>query len=116
VDDELSEFAAVRVGWPAELSVRVGERVPDGLPQGECIVTCLDDGSLHIDRADPRVLISRELLDSIASGDPAGIWIESADGKFIGSLLTIRGVNREVAYRITGYVSAVRGYIGEWPD
>jgi hypothetical protein len=34
----------------------------------------------------------------------------------LGALLKIRAVNREIVYRITGYVPEVRGYIGEWPD
>lgn len=112
--DELVALAADR-GLP-ELAVREGERVPDDLPRGDCVFTRLADGGLLIDQADPRILISEQLLESIARHAPTQVCVESDDGKVIGSLLTIRGVNREVVYRITAYLPRVRGYIGEQPD
>ena len=97
-------------------------------------MTRLDDGSLRIDHADPRVLISGGLLDSFPiAADSFGVtpdgpalmlehhaWLDTAgctDGSgYVGAVLHIHGVNRLVIYRITDYVPRVRGYVGEWPD
>ena len=46
----------------AELAVTDGMPPPADLPRGECICTRLDDGTIRIDQADPRILISGELL------------------------------------------------------
>ncbi len=113
----------------AELAVTDGMPPPDDLPDGECICTRLDNGSLRIDRADPRILISGELLDAIPIGGPiAGYpevlarnaWLDTAgctDGSgYVGAVLAISGVNQRVIYRIVDYVPRVHGYIGEWPD
>jgi hypothetical protein len=35
---------------------------------------------------------------------------------FIGALLTIDGANRQVVYRITGWLPRIRGFTAEWPD
>ena len=101
-------------GGRAELAVREGERVPEGLPDGDCVITRLADDSLRIDRADPRILVSAELLESIADG--VSPWASVVPRAAVGAVLKIRGVNREVVYRITGYIEAVRGYIAERPD
>jgi hypothetical protein len=103
------------------------------LPRGECITTRLDDGSIRIDRADPRILISGELFegwhDSDDSDDsdevtlrctcescPASSPVDPALHCPVGDVVTLRAVNRTVIYRITGYVPRVHAYIGEWPD
>jgi hypothetical protein len=85
---------------------------------GECIITQLldPDGSVRfrVDRADPVVRISPELLGQV----PAMDWPATFDGK----VLRIRGVNRTVVYRIRDVLEPVPGhpgywdYIGEWPD
>lgn len=103
-----------------ELAVRDGRTPPADLPRGECIVTRLDDGSIRIDQADPRVLISAELLNEIAdgSGRPHA-WLDlRVSGMFhlVGAVLHINAVNQQVVYRITEYVPSVHGYIGQWPD
>lgn len=114
-----------------ELAVRDGFQPPADLPTGECIVVTMGDGGIRIDRADPRVLISAEVLDVVISDGPdAWPWSASLDtsgcfrpepGKnwtttYVGAVLKIHGANRTVIYRITGYVPAVHAYIGEWPD
>lgn len=105
-----------------ELAVRPGWQSPDGLPRGECILTRLEDGSIRVDHADPRVLISAELLAMIFTEAVPGVSLsapaENANGTpfWEGAVLKIEAVNRTVIYRITGYVPAVHGYIGEWPD
>ena len=133
----------------AELAVSDGMRPPDDLPQGECILTTIYDeagqpADIRIDRADPRILISGELLETYIAG---GVWphtslsmapavagrlvvqgashepfarLDAADCKprhgLIGATVKICGVNRTVVYRITGYIPRVHGYIGERPD
>jgi hypothetical protein len=97
-----------------ELAVRDGCLYPEGPPRGDCVITALADGSVVVVRADPRVLISGELLDEITRHPAENAWCEfTADD---GVLLKIKGVNRTVVYRITGYVAPLHGYIAEWPD
>jgi len=106
----------------AELAVTDGRPPPGDLPRGECIMTRLPGGTVRIDRADPRILISAELLAEAfvhpAPGVSLGPPPESPNGTpfWEGAVLKIEGVNRTVIYRICGYVPRVRGYIGEWPD
>jgi hypothetical protein len=115
----------------AELAVTDGLPPPDDLPAGDFICTSLPDGSIRIDQADPRILISAELLDSIVRGDMAWTWLDMAAciragtwsyepiplrATYVGALLRIYGVNQQVIYRITSYVPRVNAYIGEWPD
>jgi hypothetical protein len=109
-----------------ELAVREGYHAPDDLPHGDCILTDLPDGRVRIDHADPRILISAELLKAIENGlRPTSIGLTlppglrakvTSAGRHCGTLLKIGGVNRQVVYRITGYVPEVAGYIGEWPE
>jgi hypothetical protein len=119
----------------AELAVTDGMPPPDGLPRGEFTCTRLDDGTIRVDQADPRILISAELLHAIALDsiiadgteafalnarlDTAGCvppqqrgWL----GPYAGAVLHVHGVNRTVIYRITGYLPRIRAYIAEWPD
>lgn len=114
-----------------ELAVRDGFAAPADLPRGDCIMTTLADGSIRIDRADPRILISAECLDLIASGqETAGHpcpWpvavLDTTDccdcmmqDDYTLAVLKINGVNQQVIYRITDYVPAINAYIGQWPD
>ena len=80
-------------------------------------VTSSGDGSVRIDRADPHILISAELLDHIADHPQPWAWLDTAGCEtFIGALLRINGINRKVIYRITGWIPRIRGFIAEWPD
>ena len=106
-----------------ELAVRPGWTRPDGLPQGECIITSLYDdhgqpAGVRIDHADPRILISAELVDAMVDGEfPDHCWVDLAGcTTYDGATIKITAVNRTVIYRITEYVPSVRGYIAEWPD
>lgn len=111
-----------------ELAVREGYSPPRDLPRGWVTVSRQKDGSIRIDRADPRVLFSAELLRMIAAGDSRpGVCLDSRHlprrddetvrpDLFVGVLLKINAVNRNVVYRITEYVAAIGGYIGEWPE
>jgi hypothetical protein len=98
---------------------------PSDLPRGEFFCTRLDDGSIRVDHADPRILIAAPLLYEIADGcspwasvtmepPPRERW--GGHGALEGALLHIHGVNRQVIYRITEYAPRVHGYIAEWPD
>jgi len=106
-----------------ELTVRDGFRVPPGLPDGEFITWPTGTGDqFTIACADPRILISAELLAEIFVKPVAGVSLslppdnENGTPFWTGAVLKISGVNRTVIYRITDYVARVRGYIGEWPD
>ena len=116
----------------AEFAVTDGMPPPSDLPRGECICTRLDGGNIRIAQADPRILISGEVLDAIArfgdSGQPvdcltlnarldtAGCMPPPWRATYVGAVLHIEGVNRQVVYRITEYVPRIHGYIAEWPD
>jgi len=79
-------------------------------------LTSEGQGQLRVDRADPVVRISPEVLAEMpASGAPATYDPRSR-------LLRVRGVNRTVVYLIREALEPVPGcpgqwhYIGEWPD
>jgi len=116
----MAEFPA-----PAELSLREGYLTPRDLPQGECILTSLYDVgaeiSVRIDHADPRILISAELLAQIAAAPHPFAALTGGRGPddapfWLGAVLRIDAANRTVIYRIVEYVPAIHGYIAEWPD
>jgi hypothetical protein len=105
----------------AELAVTDGRPPPTDLPRGECIATMLDGGQIRVDHADPRILISAELLCGVEPYvsphvSPHVSLDTVSDRTLIGALLRIRGVNRTVIYQITEYLPRVNGYIGQWPD
>lgn len=109
-----------------ELATTDGMPPPADLPRGECIATSLPGGRIRIDQADPRILISAEVLDAIArSGDWYGLNARLDTARcmpppyratYVGAVLKINGANRQAVYRIVDYVPSVHGYIGEWPD
>ena len=111
-----------------ELAVSDGSAPPADLPRGEFICTRLENGSLRIDRADPRILISGELLDQIWMGTPWAVLDTRGcctrvamgnipgQGNHLGAVVKIAAVNQMVIYRITEYLPRINGYIGEWPD
>lgn len=107
----------------AELAPLVpGNPRTDDLPRGE-FTASRRDGHLWIDRADPRIFISLELLDSIVRGEEypeTSIRLrddaEPGPGCWLGAVIRVEAVNRTVLYRLTGYADWCLGYIGEWPD
>lgn len=111
-----------------ELGVREGFQPPADLPAGECICTMAEDGSVRIDRADPRILISGELFEGWHDQDDSHMVAlrctcencpDSDDDMVhcpIGDVVTLHGANRTVIYRITGYLPHVGCYVAEWPD
>ena len=116
----------------AELATMDGMPPPADLPRGEFTCTRLADGRIRIDHADPRILISGELLEAIALSrtiidgteamalnarlDTTGCMPPPWRATYVGAVLHIHGVNRQVVYRITEYVPRVHGYVAEWPD
>jgi hypothetical protein len=104
----------------AELAVTDGRPPPAGLPDGEFWCTRLDGGTVRIDQADPRILVSAKLLDAIISNPVAEQRADLAGCMpghgYVGAVLHIHGVNRHVVYRVTEYVPRINGYIAEWPD
>jgi hypothetical protein len=101
----------------AELALRDGFTTPSDLPRGDCIMTSLGGGSIRVDHADPRVLISAEVLDNAADHPDDCVRLDlDTCHTYVGSVLKISGVNRRVVYRIVEHVPAVNAYIGQWPD
>ena len=72
-----------------------------------------DDGQVadqHIDRADPIIWAAAELIDLLRTRD------NHPDGEINGDLLTVRGSNRTVIYRIGEYDPQRQAYLCHWPD
>lgn len=97
------------------------EHWPTSDEYGSCVVTRIDDPvegvQMRIDRADPVIRISPEVLADTPPPSDGG-WPASFDGK----VLRLRGINRTVIYRIRDMLEPRPGafgqwdYIGEWPD
>lgn len=104
---------------------------------GECRITSLHDAfgtwiRVHIDRADARVLINGELVARwrAAGGEPfygnpfmtvrpgpdAAQGLGAPAKSLKGRLVTIRGENRTVVYRIGEYLADRDCFEAEWPD
>lgn len=81
---------------------------------GTCVLKHVG-ADLYIEHADPRTLISAELLDEIRAGNHhSAVTLD-------GDLLKIRGVNRTVIYRLSQRIRLIPGsgqivHLAEWPD
>lgn len=107
-DGDISEPVELAGEWPA------------GAPSG-VFITSRRDGGLWIDHADPRVMISAELVEAFASGPPSAFAsITGLDytrpGGHVGALFKLHGTNRQVVYRLTKWEPSIRAYLGEWPE
>lgn len=78
-------------------------------PVGDCVMTRHDDGTIHIDQADSRILVSERLLDEIRYGCNPHVILD-------GDVMKIHGTNRTVIYRIGEKVPNMLAYYAEWPD
>lgn len=80
---------------------------------GECELLVRRGGffedELFVVRADPRILVTAELLDEVARADSPLASLK--DG-----VLTFNGVNQKVIYRIGEYLMLPDCYVAEWPD
>ncbi|OBK04036.1 hypothetical protein A5637_13220 [Mycolicibacterium fortuitum] len=102
---------------------------------GECILrlernsrTGADE--LHIDHADPHVLVALEIIDQAIHEPNDMLWMDFTNQQIcfddhqhdfcacftLRSILHIKGVNREVLYRITPHPDRTDVYEGRWPD
>lgn len=78
---------------------------------GECIITRhWEDGSLTVDRADPRIHVSAVLLEAVRRGDG------DPEVTLAGDVLRIDAANRKVIYRIGEKDPELDVYHAEWPD
>lgn len=89
------------------------------LPQGECILQDRD-GQLWIARADPRIMITFQLLDEIVCGRSLPeVTIrhpDSATPSWKGSVIRIEAANRTVLYRLEECLNWCSCWTAEWPD
>jgi hypothetical protein len=90
------------------------------LPLGEVTVRRAD-GALLIDHADPRVMVSLQLLDRMVCGDCPEVTVTldrlgPSPGCWTGAVIRIEAANRTLVYRLTEYLDWYLGYIAEWPD
>lgn len=97
-----------------------GDPRMDQLPKGTCKYS-RRDGTLWIDHADPRIIISAELIDMAARGElRSEVTFDRLNftrpNGHVGALLRIRAANRHVIYRLTEYLPWCSGYVAEWPD
>jgi hypothetical protein len=78
---------------------------------GDCILTRhWEDGRLTVDKADPRVMVSGELLSELRDGKGAPEIVIKGD------VMRIEAANRTVIYRIGEKVPDMFAYYAEWPD
>ena len=92
------------------MSEHLRDHLSAKIADGDCVVTKLyPSGRLRIDHADPRILISAEVLENIRRNPDPSVSYDS-------DLLRIEGVNRTVIYRIREKVPSHFAYCAEWPD
>jgi hypothetical protein len=96
---------------------------------GDCVMSLNEDDTLTVQQADPRILISAELLEKIAAGRYHRAVTLTGDADRItrahqgthypdgpDMVLTINAANRKVIYRIAEYLFERDSYVAEWPD
>jgi hypothetical protein len=94
---------------------------------GDFLVTTQEgaDGNVrtHVERADPRIKVSGEIMWHIARDEMPGIRLDpSMDvgvgvfGDVVGRLLRIEADNRTVVYRVTEQAFVADYFVAEWPD
>jgi hypothetical protein len=74
------------------------------------LVSTKDGETVHVDKADPQIVIASRLLDDIRNG-----WYQQWTS-LDGDVLKIHGINRTVIYRIGEKVPDLDAYYAEWPD
>jgi hypothetical protein len=75
----------------------------------------LPGAALSVTRADPRVWLSNELVEDIAAGR-CHPDVSLSGTTVAGSVLTVDGVNRRVAYVLREYLFEPDCWLAEWPD
>ena len=66
-------------------------------------------GGLLILRADPRIILHTQIISLMLRDPGAGVALDD-------DLLRIRGRDRTVLYRLSGYLPELRAWTAEWPD
>ncbi len=94
---------------------------PAHAPTGICTTHENADGRLVIDHADPRLVISEEIIETVASGhghpDATITMVNyTRPAGHVGALLKIKAANRQVVYRLTEWLPSMRPYVGELPE
>lgn len=98
------------------------------VPIGELLITTLNDPValgpiLRIDRADPHVWITDEVIEAIVRsweftprgwGSPFGRLDYAASPR--GAVLTLTGTNRTVIYLLSEYDRQRNRWLAVWPD
>lgn len=114
--------------WPgrAELERMPGQPWPPDLPEGTFICSWRYDRPcdryLVVTHADPRLLISGELLETIIDAPSQYARVTRADGgpahidAMVGDVFHVYAENGHWAYRIESYVPQIHAWIAEWPD
>jgi hypothetical protein len=69
----------------------------------------VDGPELHIDRADPIILVHTSVLNEMQHSTGSFARVD-------GEILTVTGKNRTVVYRIGEYDPAQDAYVCRWPD
>jgi hypothetical protein len=77
--------------------------------EGELLATAHDDGTVTIERADPRLKVAAEFLDAIRAGSAPFASIRD-------DVLKVHATDRTVIYRIGEKVPNRLAYFAEWPD
>lgn len=88
---------------------------------GDCWCTTLygergEPVGVRIEQADPRVLISAELLHSFHAGMAFGSLTCAGATCPVGDVFAFNGVNRRVVYVVRRPVEQFNCYVAEWPD
>ena len=91
---------------------------------GECWLSRMWTlAEVRCERADPRMLITADLLDQIASTgyDHPAVTLTRPfpyrkQSRHSGAVLRIEAVNQTVVYRVGEYLPDRFCYVAEWPD
>lgn len=104
----------MRETFPGAEPVELAGEWPPGAPSG--VFSCSGDlDELFIDRADPRLVISAELVDHIVDHPHPMVFVDPAGGgDYVGALLKIYGVNRNVVYRLTERLPSIHAFVAEF--
>lgn len=79
------------------------------------------DEAMWVDHADPRIMISAELIDMWARGElRPEVTLDRLNftrpNGHVGAVIRIDAANRTLVYRLAEYLPSHFGYIAEWPD